>query len=176
MKTFPFQPRRAWPLALAALLALSACGTMSTVDRRSREKAAVYNAATPAQQKLMRERWIGPGFTPDMVYIALDSPDKIVVTRDGGSTVWIYYFMGGGGRAFEGGVKLTSTIGSSLPGGGLPAGAVANPVAGSGSMGKYTTYGLAPDLSAAQPSVQAIPRLFVLFRQGKVVTCKYTQE
>jgi hypothetical protein len=172
MKTIPFSVLRLTrsPLALAAaaaLLVLSACGTMSTIEGRSKEKAATFSAAAPWQQKLMRSGWIDAGFTTDMVYIALDKPDKKATADNGATEIWIYNNFDAPARAFNGGVKVTIQAGSALGGQGN------NP--NSAAAGKqYLSAGVSPDLSAA--NVDPISNLYVVFREGKVTTVNLRKE
>jgi len=146
-------------LALTALLVLSACGTMNTIEARTKEKAAVFAAATKWEQKTMREGWIDYGFTPDMVYIALDKPDKIVVTADGGNEIWIYNNFDQQNTAFGGGVKVSVQAGSALGGQGM------SPTSQAARQ-SYQSAGVSPDLGAA--NVEPVSRLYVVFLHGKV--------
>ena len=167
MQTSPLQTLRALPLALAAFLVLCSCGTVSTIDSRAKEKAAAFAAAVPAEQKLMREGWVDYGFTPDMVYIALDQPDKVALTAEGGNVIWIYKNFDTRIRSFAGGVKVNVQAGSALEGQGSNA-AAAGPR-------KFLSASIKPDLSAAQ-SLDPVSTLYLLFRQGRLVTCKVTRE
>jgi hypothetical protein len=78
-------------LIVSVLLGLTLAGC-STVDSRIREKAAVFNQLSPADQAKIRQGIIAVGFTPDMVYMALGKPTEIRQrTRPGGQeTLWIY--------------------------------------------------------------------------------------
>jgi hypothetical protein len=77
-------------LALAGLsLALVGCDTAAS---RIREKSAEFAALPPAAQAAIRKGIVQVGYTPDMVYLALGSPDDRAVetTAEGQSLVWIY--------------------------------------------------------------------------------------
>lgn len=67
---------------------------MSTFDSRSKEMASSYAAASPREQSLMQRRLIAAGFTPNMVYIALDKPDTVTKLSDGHTERWIYKNFG----------------------------------------------------------------------------------
>lgn len=81
---------RLLPLAALLVLALSACDTF---ERRSQEKAAVFAALTPEQRDKLAHGSIEIGHTPDMVYIALGTPDekRETTTAQGRETTWTYY-------------------------------------------------------------------------------------
>lgn len=78
-------------LLLLAALALAGCGSVSTIARRSQEKSAAVTSATPRQQRQMKHGFIAPDFTPDMVYVALDRPDRIIQKPGDHLEYWIYY-------------------------------------------------------------------------------------
>ncbi|HTQ31857.1 MAG TPA: hypothetical protein VMI53_11670 [Opitutaceae bacterium] len=83
MKLRPF-------LLLAGLgLALAGC---STIDSRIREKQDSFNRLDPSTQAKLRQGIVEVGYTPDMVYIALGSPDERheLTTGKGDETTWIY--------------------------------------------------------------------------------------
>ncbi len=78
-------------ILLSVLLGLALAGC-STVDSRIREKAAVFNQLSPADQARIRQGIIAVGFTPDMVYMALGNPTEIRLhtIAAGQETLWIY--------------------------------------------------------------------------------------
>lgn len=72
-----------------AALALTGC---STVDSRIREKSQVYYSLDADTRSKIDHGIIEPGFTTDMVYIALGAPDEKRTRRDfdHASEVWVY--------------------------------------------------------------------------------------
>jgi hypothetical protein len=85
------------PLALSAavLLALfvAGCETAGGISGRTEEKSAVYATLKPWQKNYITKGVVVPGFTPDMVYMAVGNPSKVepMPTSDGTkSEVWIY--------------------------------------------------------------------------------------
>jgi len=167
MKASTFQTLRVLAIVLAAVFALSACSTMSTIEGRTKEKSAVFAAAAPWQQRLMREGWVDVGFTPDMVYIAIGQPDKTATADNGATEIWIYDNFASPSRAFNGGVKVSIQAGSDHPGMGV------SPTS-PGARGKYLSGSVSPDLGAA--SVDPVPRLYVIFRQGKLAVVESRRE
>ena len=72
-------------------LALLITGCESTgVDARIQEKSAVFATLTPEQRRYISVGAFAPGYTTDMVYMAVGKPSKIVVSADGRQTVWTY--------------------------------------------------------------------------------------
>jgi outer membrane protein assembly factor BamE (lipoprotein component of BamABCDE complex) len=72
-----------------AALALAGC---STVDSRIREKSQLYYSLDADTRSKIDHGIIEPGFTTDMVYIALGAPDEKRTRRDfdDAGEVWIY--------------------------------------------------------------------------------------
>ncbi len=75
---------------LALAFGFAGCGTMSTIASRSQEKSASFSAASLRDQRIMQRGLVAAGFTPDMVYIALDKPDTATKMPDGHTERWIY--------------------------------------------------------------------------------------
>lgn len=73
-------------LILAAALALGAC---STADTRIQERSAAFAQLSPAEQAAVRRGDVAPGFTPDMVYMALGKPWKTEAAAPGEER-WVY--------------------------------------------------------------------------------------
>ena len=74
---------------LACLGLLAGC---NTVERRIRENPSVFVVLPRATQDRIRQGDAGPGYTPEMVYLALGKPTEVSppsaeAGRDG---VWIY--------------------------------------------------------------------------------------
>jgi hypothetical protein len=82
---------RTWLLVLPlfALLSFTGC---QTVETRIKEKPAVFASLDKTTQDRIMEGIIGIGYSEDMVYLALGSPDQIreSVTADKHTLIWIY--------------------------------------------------------------------------------------
>jgi hypothetical protein len=78
-------------LAAAGLAALLLAGC-NTFQSRARQMSEVYDQLPAAEQERLQRGSINVGDTPEMVYIALGSPDerRDVMNADGTQTVWIY--------------------------------------------------------------------------------------
>lgn len=74
---------------IAALLGLAGC---STFEKRAEQKADVYTRLDAATQGKLKQGLVEIGYSPDMVYIALGSPDQRneTVTTQGRKEIWIY--------------------------------------------------------------------------------------
>lgn len=80
----------ALPAAGALLLLVSGCGTTDTLESRIKSKFDVYAGLADEEQKQIKEGVITPGFSPDMVFMALGKPDQIIAQDQRGAEVWIY--------------------------------------------------------------------------------------
>ena len=103
-------------VSLAVLaLALAACATR---EGRIREQQDLFDGYPARVQQLIREGRVAPGFTPDMVLIALGDPDErsVLVREKGDTHVWGYVRsrpsigigIGGGGSSMGGGLRMGS--------------------------------------------------------------------
>jgi hypothetical protein len=142
-----------------ALLALVGCGTMSTIDSRSQERAAAYASASPREKNLMQRGLIAAGFTPDMVYIAIDKPDVTDKSPDGHSERWIYKNFGQiPGTPVMGATKVDTNVGG-----------------GSGNQRQYykNTYSTRNDPSGPVDASQQ--HLVITFTDGKLTGMELLQ-
>ncbi len=74
-------------LLFSAAVLLAGCNTAAP---RIAEHAAAFAALDPATQKNIRNGIVEPGFTSDMVYMALGKPTR-TITDAIGNGVWIYH-------------------------------------------------------------------------------------
>ncbi|HTB81500.1 MAG TPA: hypothetical protein VK717_11505 [Opitutaceae bacterium] len=81
--------RRTLILFAALMLMLAGC---NTIDSRISQKQDVFNRLDPQTQAKIRQGIVEVGYTPDMVYIALGTPDEQhqKVTAKGDDTTWVY--------------------------------------------------------------------------------------
>ena len=89
MKTLPRFPLFAAALSATLLFALTGCDTFNS---RAKEKSATYDSLSPKAQQRLEKGRIHVGDTPDMVYIALGTPDekRERSTTANEQTTWIY--------------------------------------------------------------------------------------
>lgn len=75
--------------AAAALLFLAGCNSFNS---RARQMSAVYDQLPASEQQRLQRGAISVGDTPEMVYIALGTPDerRDTLNADGSHTTWIY--------------------------------------------------------------------------------------
>ena len=71
---------------------LTAAGCATTPQDRVRRHAALFASFPPEIQAKVLEGRVEPGFTPDMVRLALGRPDRVItrMTPDGETVVWLY--------------------------------------------------------------------------------------
>jgi hypothetical protein len=109
-------------VALAAMVsALSGC---ATPDKRIEERQELFDTYPPDAQAKIRAGHVAPGFTEDMVWMALGDPDdtSIESTEQGEAIIWVYTrsspgvglsvgggSYGGGGFGGGGGVGVGSS-------------------------------------------------------------------
>ena len=76
----------------AATVLTSLLAGCNTFNSRAKQMSEVYNQLPPSEQQRLQRGTIGIGDTPEMVYIALGSPDerRDVLNADGTQTLWIY--------------------------------------------------------------------------------------
>jgi hypothetical protein len=106
------------PLFLVSLLVLSLAAGCSTTDSRIKKHAAVFNSLSSEQQGKIRGGVVEPGYTDEMVLMALGDPDRRYTrTSDQGTAeVWAYADRG---PAFSFGVGVGGGSRSSGVGGGI---------------------------------------------------------
>ncbi len=64
-------------MAVAAVLAVTVCYSEASTSSRKKEKKEVYASLKPWEKKYIDRGEVAPGFTPDMVYIAMGKADKV---------------------------------------------------------------------------------------------------
>ena len=103
---------------LAALIAVAGCSTPASRIRSHQAAFATWPAA--AQQEVSAGR-VAIGFTPEMVLVALDEPDRRYTrtTERGTSEVWMYMQHG---PKFSIGVGLGGVSGNTAIGGSMVVG------------------------------------------------------
>jgi hypothetical protein len=81
--------RRILALLSAAVIGLAAC---NTTESRIRRQQALFEGYPPEVQHNIRNGVIEIGYSPDMVLMALGSPDRRteVKTGDGTAVIWTY--------------------------------------------------------------------------------------
>jgi hypothetical protein len=150
--------------AITFSLALCACGSISTVEGRIQEQSATFAAASPREQNIMKRGLVAAGFTPNMVYIALDKPDSTAKLSDGHTERWIYRNFGQDPGSFTlGGTKLQS-------GGTFGGGVSVARAAGTGPRGSSNvSQGSASTRADPSQAVDAWQRnLVITFTDGKL--------
>ena len=142
-------------------LILGGCASVSTIEKRAQEKSSVLAAASAKHQRMIRRGNIACGFTPDMVYVALDHPDRINRLSDGRVERWFYYNFGQHSSAPYIGTTKVDTFNP-------------NPSVRGAARNYYqNTYGTHFDPSETVDAWQR--HLVVTFLDGKVVTIELFQ-
>ena len=142
-------------LALALLLA--GC---STIDSRIKEKSASFNALSDTDQQIIRYGYITVGFTHDMVYMALDKPEKVIPGPGPNQETWVYHnFYSADGGNLSMGQRIRTAPGTSTGGqrGGVPA------------SGRNNTYSVEYDPTLETIKEESKTKVHVIFSGDKVV-------
>jgi len=148
----------------AALLA--GCST-HPLETRINEKNDSYAHMTPRQQELVRQGHITIGFTPDMVYMALSKPDRILTGPGPQQETWeyyTYYTLNGSETAMP--RRIIAHDGGSIVGTGPEAGVM--PGARHPDRRGIVTYRVEYDPGATQLRVASTRRVQVIFLRGRV--------
>lgn len=90
--------------------AVGGCASVSTIEKRAQEKNSAFAAASAKQQRMIRRGNIARDFTPDLVYVALDHPDRVSRLADGRVERWYYFNFGQHPSAPYVGTTKVSTV------------------------------------------------------------------
>lgn len=149
--------------AVAAALLLSGC---STIDSRIKEKSATYAALSPTDQQIIKYGYITVGFTHDMVYMALDKPEKIIPGPGPDQETWVYHnFYKADGSSLTPGQRIRTNAGTSTGGRGAASGMTSG-------AGHRNTYTVEYDPSLETIKEDANVKVNVIFTGDKVVDIK----
>lgn len=142
-------------IATLTMLAVATVGLVgcSSLEGRIKEKSELFARLSPPEQQLIRQGYITQGFTPEMVYIALDKPEKVIPGPAHNEETWVYH-------------NFYATDGSSL----TPAQKVVTKASGSVRGGSGNTFTVEPDLSAENIKVESQIKVYVKFVDGKVTS------
>ena len=150
----------------AGLLTLVAgCGTTNTKARRIQENQAAFNQLSPTDQEIVRNGFIKIGFSQEMVYVALENPEKKIPGPGTNEETWVYHnFYSSDGQSNMPGQKVVTRYSGSTGASGStkqPAG---------GGKGYNNTFSVEPDYTADQIKIDSLIRVNVKFVDKKVVS------
>lgn len=139
---------------LVAALALLVAGC-STIDSRIKEKSDAFAKLPKGQQEKIRNGIITRAFTQDMVYMALDKPERIIPGAGPGEETWVYSnFYSSDGRS----VAMSSKIVA----GGFSGGTV------SANRNARPSYQLTYDSANEDIKAESTIKVHVIFHLGRV--------
>lgn len=84
------KPPRLTLLVVAMVALATAACSHTTLESRIQEKKTTFARITPREQAMIKQGIIGHGFTPDMVYMALDRPDRVIPGPGPHQETWLY--------------------------------------------------------------------------------------
>jgi hypothetical protein len=88
---------------LAGAVLVTMFAGCATPESRIRDNPLVFAQATPEQQRLIRLGEVGLGFTPEMVRLAMGSPDHITEHEDSGGKRLIWHYEANPNYTYVGG-------------------------------------------------------------------------
>jgi hypothetical protein len=152
--------------AASLCVAALAVGCMNTRATRIRENAALFASLEPFTQKLISDGLFDHGFTPELLYMSLGKPNRVVVsdTEQGHIEIWSYRnFL----YANEGAVKIGGTTPGARP--------QNNTVVSSSAPGGPSL--MSTKASPSQPTVTdvndvALGTLYIELVEGRVVAAR----
>lgn len=77
-------------LGCTSLALLSACETTHSLESRLQQKNATFAQLTPREQAMIKRGLIAHGFTQEMVFMALDKPDRVITGPGPQQETWVY--------------------------------------------------------------------------------------
>lgn len=150
-------------LVAAGLVALlAACGTTNTKARRIQENQAAFNKLSPSDQEVVRNGFIKIGFPQEMVYAALENPEKKIPGPSANEETWVYHnFYSSDGQSNMSGQKVRTNYSGGAAGG-------SRPPTGK-SQAANNTFSVEPDYTAEQIKADSQIKVNVKF-VNRVVT------
>lgn len=146
-------------LSLVAISLLTLITACSTFESRIKENQTVFDKLSPADQQTVRAGFIKVGFTPEMVYMALDKPERKVAGATAGEETWIYHNI----YSTSGSVGMSQKIVTNTNG-------VVGSKIGSAPAGQRNTFSVENDPAAEAIKADSMIKVHVKFAEGKVST------
>jgi len=144
----------------------------SSIDSRIKEKSDTFASLNATEQQIIRYGYITVGFTRDMVYMALDKPEKIMPGPGPNEETWVYHNFYA--RNGIGAMPLPQTMpsgsgmaASDTRGGSITGTAASNPMKGGGSP-RNNAVNSAYDAEADAIRAEAAIKVHVIFSGDKV--------
>ena len=150
-------------LTSGLLVALVGCNT-STFESRIKENQAEFAKLPEIDQQIIRNGFIKIGYTPAMVYIALEKPERKIPGATAAEETWVYHnFYASDGSSLTPAQKIkTNYAGAS------GSGTNSAPVAG--GKPNNNTFSVVPDLAQENIKAESLIKVHVKFVDGKVAS------
>ena len=150
-------------IAAGLVSILAGCGTTSTFNSRIKENQAAFDKLTPVDQDVVRSGFVKIGYPKEVVYIALENPEKKITGPGANEETWIYHnFYSKDGQSNMSGQKVKTNFAGGAGGGAKqPTG---------GARGYNNTFSVEADNMADQIKVDAMIKVHVKFVDGKVAS------
>lgn len=143
---------------------LAGCGTTNTFSSRIKENQAAFDKLTPVDQDVVRSGFIKIGFPQDVVYIALENPEKKIPGPGANEETWVYHnFYSSDGQSNMSGQKVVTRYSGSTG----ASGSTKQPTGG--ARGNNNTFSVEPDYTADQIKAESRIKVNVKF-VNRIVT------
>ena len=151
-------------IAAGLIAVLAGCGTTNTFSSRIKENQAVFDKLSPVDQDVVRSGFIKIGYPQEVVYIALENPEKKIPGPGANEETWVYHnFYSSDGQSNMSGQKVVTRYSGSTGASGStkqPAG---------GGKGYNNTFSVEPDYTADQIKTESQIKVNVKF-VNRIVT------
>jgi hypothetical protein len=154
-------------ILIAGLAAvLTGCGTTNTLSSRIKENQTAFNQLSAVDQDVVRNGFIKVGFSQEMVYTALENPEKKIPGPGANEETWVYHnFYSSDGQSNMSGQKVTTRYSGSTG----ASGSTKQP-SGGPAKGNNNTFSVEPDYTADQIKADSMIKVNVKFVDRKVVS------
>ncbi len=133
-------------IAAGLIAVLAGCGTTNTLSSRLKENQAVFDKLSPVDQDVVRSGFIKIGYPLEVVYIALENPEKKIPGPGANEETWVYHnFYSSDGQSNMSGQKVTTRYSGSTGANG----STKQPTNGP-ARGQNNTFSVEPDYTADQ--------------------------
>ena len=152
-------------MAACAIAFLAGCGTTNTFSSRIKENQAAFDKLSPVDQEVVRSGFIKIGYPQDVVYIALENPQKKIPGPGVNEETWVYHnFYSSDGQSNMSGQKVVTRYSGSTG----AAGSTKQPTGQ--ARGNNNTFSVEPDYTAEQIKTESMIKVHVKFVDRKVAS------
>jgi len=132
-------------IAAGLIAVLAGCGTTNTFSSRIKENQSAFDKLSAVDQGVVRNGFIKIGYPQEVVYIALQNPEKKIPGPGANEETWVYHnFYSSDGQSNMSGQKVVTSYSGSTGAGG------SNKQPTGQARGNNNTFSVEPDYTADQ--------------------------